>query len=48
MSEAPDEKPQLSKSSRFNLWLMWRINRLAIAIFVIAIVVKLISLLFRD
>jgi|GEM_PF-3753882 hypothetical protein len=45
-SSTPPEYPPLSKSSRFNLKFMWNVNKLSIAIFVIAILIKLISKLF--
>ncbi len=47
-SPAPaDAPPPLSKSSRFNLKVMWNINRLSIAMFLGAIIYKAIVWLSR-
>jgi len=45
---SPQPAHQLSKSSRWNLIFMKRTNRVAIAVFVIGIVAKLIHVLVRD
>jgi uncharacterized membrane protein YccC len=42
-----DAPPPLSKSSRFNLKVMWNINRLSIAMFLGAIIYKTIVWLSR-
>lgn len=38
----PDEREKLSPSSRFNLRFMWRMNFLSIAVFVLAVLAKLL------
>lgn len=45
-SEEPIEPPPLSKSSKFNILLMKRTNRLAIFMFVAGILFKIIQHVF--
>lgn len=41
--EKPKEKPELSPSSKFNIKMMWRMNYLSIAIFVLALIYYIIK-----
>lgn len=48
-TELPEKSPiyELSASSKFNIKFMWNVNKISIAIFVIAIVIKVISKLIE-